>query len=147
VGFAKADKFYLDLGHNPGRISRQGLCLAYSVKQLSDKGGHVWVMLDQATDALKASIASADVKPERALTFARRLELVVTRTDANGRIWIAEKQRADAEQQVSEMLVKAMAETAEPDDKAAWPSLDNENFSDLSDHQKDQLTKAINGRI
>ena len=147
VGFAKADKFYLDLGHNPGRISRQGLCLAYLVKQLSDKGGHVWVMLDQATDALKASIASADVKPERALTFARRLELVVTRTDANGRIWIAEKQRVDAEQQVSEMLVNAMAETAEPDDRAAWPLLDDENFSDLSDHQKDQLTKAINGRV
>ncbi len=143
VGFAKADKFYLDLGHNPGRISRQGLCLAYSVKQLSDKGGHVWVMLDQATDALKASIASVDVKPERALTFARRLELVVTRTDVTGRIWIAEKQRADAEQQVSEMLVQAMAESKQ----TAWPSLDNENFADLSDHQKEQLAKALSGTV
>ena len=108
VGWKKADAFYLALGKDPARLKRQCYCLAYSGLKEADQEGHVWTALENAITGLKASVAGATVTPEKALTLALRGRVVKVREDKDGRKWIADIRRANAEQYVAERLIDAM---------------------------------------
>jgi len=81
VGFKKADAFYLDLGKSPDKLKRQALCLAYAALKEAEQDGHVWTSLDNAVTGLKANIAGANVRPEKAAELARRAGVVRVRKD------------------------------------------------------------------
>jgi exodeoxyribonuclease V alpha subunit len=142
VGFLKADRFYLDLGKDPARLKRQAYCLSYSVLKESDAQGHVWVPWEAGVEYLKAAVAGAPVSPEKALTLATRGKILRTRQDAAGTLWAADVRRAMAEEYVCRHVVNAMArETIE------WPRLDRPEFSELTDHQRAELSKALSGPV
>ncbi len=142
VGFLKADKFYLDLGKPPHKLKRQAFCLTYAVTRDSDQAGHAWVPLEQSVAYLKASVAGAEVLPEKALTLARRGRLLMTRQSPDGQLWAANIRRAVAEDYVCRHLVDAMALETIP-----WPSLDRPEFAELTDHQREQLRLALAGPV
>lgn len=110
VGFSRADALYLDLKKPPAKLTRQARCLAWSVAEESDKGGHVWIRRDRAVELLREKIGGAEVKPENALALAVRGRLLTVRTDGDGVEWTAERRRADQEDYVCRAVVRAFAE-------------------------------------
>ena len=108
VGFKKADAFYLDLGKPPDKLKRQAYCVSYAALKEAEQDGHCWTLLDNAIAGLKATVAGTTVTPEKALALATRGKLVVTRTDRDGKVWIADIRRARAEQYVAERIIDAM---------------------------------------
>jgi GNAT superfamily N-acetyltransferase len=108
VGFKKADAFYLDLGKPPDKLKRQAYSVWYSATKEAEQAGHVWVSLDWAIAGLKATVAGANVAPEKALALATRGKLVVTRTDDKGVVWVADIRKANAERYVAERIIDMM---------------------------------------
>lgn len=141
VGWLKADRFYLDLGNPPAALQRQALCLSYNVTKESDKTGSVWVPIESGVEALKQSIAGAEVAPEDALEMSINTEVLQLRTDASGQRWVADIRRARAEEAVARRIVAAMQE------EAHWPSIDMPEFADLTDHQREQMLAALSGPV
>jgi hypothetical protein len=107
VGFLKADRFYCDLGKPIGKLKRQAYCLAYHTIKASEQEGHTWVPVSAGVQALRASIAGADVTPERATELAVRGKILHQRIDQQGRAWLADAGKARAEQYVCEKIVDA----------------------------------------
>lgn len=142
IGFLKADKFYLDLGKSPQKLKRQAYCFTYAVTKESDQQGHVWVPWQQGVEYLKAAVAGCEVSPERSLTLAVRGKILRTRTDARGVLWAADVRRAGAEGYVCRHLVDAMV-----GEVIDWPAMDRPEFSELTDHQRKQLSLALSGPV
>ena len=140
VGFLKADKFYLDLGLPADRLRRQAYCVSYAVLKESDAHGHVWVPWLHGVEYLKAAVAGTTVSPKRALTLARRGKILRTRTDSAGVLWAADIRRADAEEYVCRHVVHAMAT-----ESIEWPRLERPEFTELTDHQRSELGRALSG--
>ena len=142
VGFLKADRFYLDLGKPPQKLKRQAYCVAYAVAKESDTQGHVWVPREQGVGYLRAAVAGAEVSPDKALTLATRGRILKTKQDAAGVVWTADMRRALAEEYCCAKLVEAMATEA-----IAWPSLDRPEFAELTEHQREQLSRSLAGPV
>lgn len=111
VGFKKADAFYLDLGKPPDKLKRQAYCLSYSGLREAEAEGHVWTPLESAITGLKGTVAGTSVAPEKALSLAVRGKVIRRRDDAQGKTWISDIRRANAEQYVCERVVEAMYES------------------------------------
>jgi hypothetical protein len=110
-GFKKCDAMYLDLGLNPSRLKRQALCAWYAIDR--DTDGHTWYGWKVIDAFLRANIAGAEVKVERAIELATRGELLaVVHADANGAIkdggevrWFAEWSKAENERTICERVM------------------------------------------
>jgi len=142
VGFLKADKFYLDLGKPADKLKRQAYCLSYHTLKASETAGHTWVPIELGLDSLRASIDGAAVSPEKALTLATRGRILRVRKGEAGKTWIADVRRADAEAYCCRKIAEALAE-----EQAAWPSMDEPEFAELTPHQREQLATALRGTI
>jgi len=141
VGFKKADAFYLDIGKPPAKLKRQAYCLTYAAVQEAEQQGHTWTPLASAQSGLRATIAGADVVPEKALRLAVRGKILTTRTDAAGQVWAADTRRAAAEDRCCQAIVAAIEE------KTNWPASGRPELADLSSHQTAQLAAALAGQI
>ncbi|MCC7422002.1 MAG: hypothetical protein IT428_17120, partial [Planctomycetaceae bacterium] len=71
-GFLGTDKMYCEIGRPPGRLKRQALCAWHAIAR--DRDGHTWFPLQQGHQAIRASIAGADPRPEKAMELAVRSE-------------------------------------------------------------------------
>jgi exodeoxyribonuclease V alpha subunit len=137
VGFLTADRLYLELGHDPAAIKRQGMCLWYSV--YSDSEGHTWFPVEYAVRFLRQSIASTDIKPKEALEWATQHGRLVQR-EVDGKIWVADAGLAVHEANIVNSLWQAESETA-----SRWP--DPTKGEGPSDHQREEMAKAFAGVI
>lgn len=146
-GFKKTDAMYLDLGLKADRLKRQALCAWYSVA--SDSDGHTWFPAGRATNYIIQNITGAAVDPELALRLAIRAKALseeytrgvlgpIVQETSQVR-WIAEGKKAKHEQQIAEIVSRARL------DSHRWP--DPSNIAGLSDHQREQLAKALAGPI
>lgn len=143
TGFKKTDAMYLDLGLKPDRLKRQALCAWYSIA--SDCDGHTWFPAGRATNYILQNITGAAVDPELALRLAIRAKALAeeyTRgvlgpivQETSQIRWIAEGKNAKHEQQIAEIVSRARL------DSHRWP--DPSGIAGLSDHQREQLTKAL----
>lgn len=138
-GFARTDAMYLDLGLPPERLKRQAYCCWYVLSR--DTDGHTWRPVEFVEEGLRGFVGGADVNGPAALKLAKLGGLIATRRDESGRLWIAERRRAEAEASVAGYASKALAEGGGP-----WIDMD-ELAGGLSDHQRQELTRATVGRI
>lgn len=114
-GFKRCDTMYLDLGHDPARLKRQALCAWYSLASNTD--GHTWFSWKVIDGYLRANIAGAGVRVERAIELAVRAKKVMeVRTSPEGSIvsqgseqglirWFAEYEKAVNEMEIMERVL------------------------------------------
>jgi exodeoxyribonuclease V alpha subunit len=134
--FARTDRLYCDLGHRPERLKRQGLCAWDAVR--SDRDGHTWLPIDRAIDAVREKIAGAEQRPERAVRLMIRAGWIVCRRDADGRLWVAEADKAKQERNVARKLRELL------EGRALWPA---GVIYGLSDHQRATLEPLLNSAV
>lgn len=138
-GFAKADKLYLEFGHNPARMKRQSLCCWYAVRSSSQ--GDTWFPVGVCREKLSQSIAGAQPEINRALALSLRHGSLVERYE-NGQRWVTEAEKAFDETLVAQYV--AWAEEEAKEDGLLWPAIDELN---ISEHQREELGKALQGPI
>lgn len=140
VGFASADKLYLDLGYPPGALKRQALCVWYAVH--SDSEGNTWVSARDVRRKLIEQVGNS-ARPDEAVDAADRVLRFVRTVDENGERWIGTSRRVTAEGQIAAYVAAALREPC------LWPPdlhLDP-HFSQLTGSQRAALQKATSAPI
>lgn len=135
-GFLLCDRMWLDLGLPPDRLKRQALCAWYAVA--SDTDGHTWLPESKATAAISGKVAGTSLRTKRAIELARRAGLLVVKED-RGSVWVADRRKARDEEWLADGLAATLR--GDPD----WPAV--RLIDGLSKHQRDELAKALQGRI
>lgn len=140
-GFAKTDKLYLELKHDPAAIKRQMLCAWYGLA--SDQEGHTWQTEGFFVQKLRDRISGAKCDPKRAFAFGRRAPLgapmLAGRRDETGRVWFAEGRRARNEETVAEKISQLMGS-----ESLLWPDVSG---IDASPHQIEQIAAATRKHV
>lgn len=131
-GFLRCDKLYLHLGGDPARLKRQAYCAWNALAR--DTEGHTWHPVSHVHRGLLGSVSGVDIKAIPAVKLAKRGGLIDARRDAAGNIWLADGRRAKNERTVAERVTALLAEPAR------WGII---NFLSVSEHQKQELAKAI----
>lgn len=125
-GFGLTDKMHLDLGGDPNSLRRQSLCVWDACKR--DNDGNTWLSQHAVVTALSGKVSGAAVRAPDAVMLAKEAGLVAIRRDEGGRLWFAEKGRAEDEARVAEGVRQALGEEAD------WPE-NCDKFDGLSSHQ------------
>lgn len=102
-GFARCDRLYIDLGLPPERLKRQLVCLWHVLHE--DSTGSTWIDAEFATARLGQMIGGAKVQRKKAILLGVRAGWLAKRRDANGKLWLAEGQRARNEAYLAEKLL------------------------------------------
>ncbi|WP_321377015.1 AAA family ATPase [Trichococcus shcherbakoviae] len=136
AGFALCDRLYIDLGHNPAKLKRQAACIEHLISR--DREGHTWFMPQFLERGLGKLIGGAKVTPIEAAMLAKRAGRISIRQSNDGRIWIADRRMAEAEQLVADRLRDAQEEPV------LWPDISD---LDVSDHQREQLQIALQSPV
>lgn len=142
-GFDKVDKMYCQLGLNPSRMKRQSLCAWYGVK--SQNGGNTWCDFSVVRTILRERISSASVDEERAMRLAVRAGLL-SETWHNGQRLVAERELADQEDRLAELIDEASKESLRTGIQPEWLSAVDE-IEGLSEHQSEQIKIALNSHV
>jgi exodeoxyribonuclease V alpha subunit len=138
VGFAIADKLYLDLGKNPARIKRQTMCLEHAI--LNDGSGHTWFdALKWCQSTLREKIASANVDVGRAVKLGVRTKRLAFRRDDSDKPWVAYRRHAESEKAIADKIKWVI------DEPALWD--DMEVNASVTKHQAEHLRRATQGKI
>lgn len=148
VGFKRCDQLYLTLGLPPGRLKRQALSAWYSLASNTD--GHTWFPRRTAEFGIRACVAGAELKVDRAISLAIRAGAIheahtstgtgpIVRPSAGTYAWVAEGGKAANETQLAGMIADALAEPCN------WPPLDG--ISGIDGEQPIKLAQALQGTI
>lgn len=132
VGFLRADDMYLDLGGDPGKLKRQTLAIWHGVT--NDSNGHTWFGVPFIEAALREKIAGADAQAPKAVKLGLRSKLLAAYRDWRNDPWFTERIRSEDEETIAERVAWLITRDR------AWPDL---LMTGLSDHQQEQLEKAI----
>lgn len=140
VGFARADKIYLELGGDPSSLERQARCAVYALHKDSD--GHTWYPLSFLKRAVTEKITGAGARPVEAIKLAMSMELLVHRRIGE-QDYFAERNKALSEDAIAAAILLAELEMHATLSK--WPNL--EDILGLEDEQRRELARALRGRI
>lgn len=154
-GFKRCDALWMELGLPPNRLRRQAFSMWYALA--SDTEGHTWFPIEYGYQALKGAIGGTELRPELALKMAERIGRInperagavatlrsrgtsgpITLAE-DGTRWIAEGKHANAEDYLAQRVADAMGEVN------CWP--DVSQVADISEHQREQLGKAMSGPL
>lgn len=135
-GFKRCDDLYLELGHNPRSRKRQAYAAWYIIAR--DREGHTWHHVTAIAEELRKYIGGG-CDPVAAVKLAKRGKLLAVKRDSDGGLWLAETRKARNEATIADR-VGLMLTTGLP----MWPAVDS---LDASDHQREQLAKALTARI
>lgn len=141
VGWDRADKLYLSLGHDPAAIRRQSLAAWHEIN--SDTEGSTWFTVQRAEIGIKKKVAGTNIDAPAALKAAKQSALLAFRRDDFNRLWVAERRNADQELAIAEKVAEIVSDSQRQ--PAEWPTLSEAD--DLSPHQVAEWTKATTGRI
>ena len=125
VGFGRADALYMELGHDPAAIERQGYSIHHALTR--DGEGHTWYPLRFASLALRRTISNGAARLDAALAWAREHELLATPA-AGLRVsseYVAEADKANAETRLAEYVGRMEREGVVQ--MPQWPELGSED--------------------
>lgn len=154
-GFLRADKVYQSLGFPLNALKRMTLCAWHYLH--SDSNGHTWHRKSSVLDAIRQNVGGIRELPlsrkpgrkpksraDRAINRGIRSGLLASYTDEQDQVWLAEGVKAREEKRLADTVLAAM------DEENPWrvvlehPRRD-EFLAPLSDHQREQLFKALSG--
>lgn len=135
-GFLRCDQLYIALGHNPAKLKRQAYCAWYALAR--DTEGHTWYPTETVEKGIRGMLGGATARPVAAAKLAKRAGLMATRRDETGTLWLADGRKAGAEEQVAKRVAKLLAQPGQ------WPEIP---AGLVSDHQREQLAKALGGCV
>jgi ATP-dependent exoDNAse (exonuclease V) alpha subunit len=156
---------YLDLGLPPNRLQRQMYCGLEAVRKHTKQHGHTWTPISTFAAGIHGGVSGAEIRPDKALQLALRCKrpFLAIRRDcqscggkrssitgeicgdcggSGGGLWVAEAHKARAERVIANHVSYALSREA-----SDWPIVDRDTFPRLSDHQLEQLTFALQGRL
>lgn len=136
AGFVLCDRLYIDLGHNPAKLKRQAACIEHIISR--DRDGHTWFQPQFIESGLRTKIGGCTVRAIEAARLAKRAGRISVIHDGEGRVWIADRRKADDERLVADRIKDL---TEEP---VHWPTV---NDLDVSDHQREQLQAALQSPV
>ncbi len=131
-GYLRTDQLYLDQGGRPASLKRQALAAWYSIAR--DTEGHTWHRPEVCEFGIKSRVAGAEVQPLAAMILAKRAKMLSVIRNGDGQPWIAERRKSDNERDVAERVREMLKAPCQ------WPEVDG---LDISDHQADELRKAL----
>lgn len=134
AGFAAVDQLFADLGGSPWDRTRQMECGVDAIRR--SPSGDTWVHKSDFIAAINEKISGADVDPHQALADAIAENRIRERGD-----WVADRGKADAEDLAAHWVARLMH------DEPAWAWPDVDEIENISDHQREQLAKAMKSRI
>lgn len=102
AGFDRCNKLYIDLGLPKNKLKRQMICMWHAIR--GDRSGNTWMPYDLAVNRLKAAISDAPLKVKKAVTLGKRSRWLSLHKDGNGNWWIAENEKAFAENYLAKRL-------------------------------------------
>lgn len=134
-GFLKCDRLYRSLGHNPRRLKRQALAAWHALTSLD---GDTWIDVEAALRAVRSQIGSTEPREQRACALLCRARLAECVTDAQGRVWIAERHKARSERACARHVGRLSQATP------CWPDAGSLGLDPAADaHQIEQLKIAL----
>lgn len=137
VGYAKADRLYLQLGGRPDTPERLGWCCWAALHK--DRDGSVWQPAAFGLQAIAKGIGGCDTPAADGIRWALAEGHVAMRRDSRGAVWIADASKANAERRLANEIHRAVVEGGD----ATWPI--PASLPDLSDHQREQYAAAARG--
>lgn len=136
-GFLKCDKFYLDLGLDPAWIGRQSQCAWHATVKAAD--GSTWLPEAQIRGAIRAALAGVKADPDAALKHAIEVDKSLILAEHGGQRWVAERDKALAEQAIADHIAAALGET-----ETQWPAVTGD---EISEHQREALAIATQSMV
>lgn len=138
-GFLRCDRLYLAMGRPPGRLKRQALAAWYALSQLD---GDTWASAAEALSAVRRQVGGTRPRERRAVAMLCRAGMAQCRTDAAGRVWVAESHKARSERACAHYL-RQLAQMP-----ARWPAVETLGLDPATDaHQIDQLRAGLSGAV
>ena len=110
VGYGKADKLYLQLGGQPDTPERLGWCAWNALHK--ERDGSTWKPLAFGLQAIQKGVAAVDAVPQVGIDWAVANHYIETRRNGGGQVWIAESERARAEERLANQVHRAIVEGA-----------------------------------
>ena len=108
IGFGKADKLFLSLGGDPAAVERLGWCAWNALHR--EREGNTWCKPLICMSAIGQSVSGVDFSPTAGLNFAVEKRIICHRKDPQGRNWLAEDGRAEAEGKLASAVHRAIVE-------------------------------------
>lgn len=131
AGFTRCDKLYLDLKFRKERLKRQMLCIWHELR--TDSTGSTWHPVAIAKRAVFKHVGSNLAKTEKAIALGVKAGWLETYTDAAGKLWVAEQQKAENERKIAECVKSLMH--CDGATHALWPQLAALDGAGLTEHQ------------
>lgn len=132
AGFKRCDKLWIDLELPSEKLKRQFFCGWNALR--TDRNGHTWVSVQQLEGAINGLI-SFGASPVKAIKLGVRAGWLTPRRDENRQLWIAERQKAQHEMDISRHAHRLLAGGDAP---TLWPAAPLPGIDELrtpSDHQ------------
>ena len=102
VGFLRCDQLYRDLGLPEWKLKRQTICLWHQIQEAS---GSVWIGAKEAAEEL-SRLVSSKTNPRKAIQLGVRAKWLSRKKDADGKLWLAERQDAIAESLIAKYALE-----------------------------------------
>ena len=106
-GFARCDRLYTDLGLPAGRLKRQMICLWHLLH--GDTSGNTWMDADLVVARLGELVSGAKIEIRKAVLLGCRSGWLAKRRDEDGKLWLAEGDRAKQEKFLAAKLLELSA--------------------------------------
>lgn len=101
AGFKRCDRLWQELGLPLNRLKRQMLCGWAAIRDSAD--GHTWARGEDFVEAVKSTIAGP-TEPVKAIKLGLRAGWLRKRRDEHNHLWLAESDKAIAEERVADRV-------------------------------------------
>lgn len=161
AGFKRCDKLWLELGKPKDALKRQLLALCASL--VNDRDGNTWVPAESLVERINDMMSDGRPRPKKCLQLGLRSNRLAKKWmptlsdtgmpifNADGTVqrslWLALKSRADDEERIAGSLASLLRADTKWPDESAIPLSQVPGDGLPSEHQRNELMKALQSPV